>query len=426
MRSKKTAERAPVARLRQEARRALLAAGVGAGERVVVGCSHGPDSLALADAIVALAGPLGLAGVTLVYVNHGLRPEAAEEGERVRAFAAAAGVDAEVVGVEVTRAGRGLEDAARGARHRALAAVARARGARWIALGHTADDQAETLLMRLLRGAGPAGLAGIPRTRGLVVRPLLALSRADVLAYLAARGLEPSLDLSNADESYLRNRVRARLLPALAAENPRAAQALARAAASQRELADALAWMVSLARRAARVEETPGRRRVPAGPIARLPAAVGKRLLIDLAAELGVALAAPHVDALWRLLGRGGELSLPGGRAEVDGGVLSLACDTAPTGIGIRALVTVSGEGGPYRVRTFRAGDRMRPAARGGRSRKLADLFQAARVPRGARAHAVVVEDARGEIAWAEHVGRAHGATLRVSLTHLLPRVTPH
>src|SRR5262249_30012577 len=118
--------------------------------RLVVGCSNGPDSLVLADAVLASRAT----DTTLVYVDHRLRPDAGAEGAAVAAFAAARGAAATIVPIAVVRAGRGLEDAAREARHAALAAAADAAGARWILLGHTASDQAETMLARLLRGTG--------------------------------------------------------------------------------------------------------------------------------------------------------------------------------------------------------------------------------------------------------------------------------
>src|SRR5262249_34907279 len=149
---------------------------------------------------------------------------------------------ARIVRVDVARAGGGLEDAARRARLAALERIADEVGARWILLGHTASDQAETVLARLLRGAGPVGLAGIPAARGRVLRPLLAVSRAEVLAYVEERGLAPARDPMNEDRAFLRSRVRHDLLPLLRRENPNLDEALNRTARAMREVSEALDW----------------------------------------------------------------------------------------------------------------------------------------------------------------------------------------
>src|SRR5262249_26836425 len=278
-------------------RAALIRAGVSGEDRMLVACSYGPDSLALADCMADIR------RVTLCYVDHGLRPEAALEAEAVRAFARRRGLAAEVLRAPVDRRdGRGLEDAARRARYRALEAA----GARhdWIALGHTASDQAETVLLRLLRGAGATGLAGMPFRRGKIIRPLLDATRADVLAYLAARGLTPLHDASNDDRTLLRNRVRHELLPAMRALNPRADAALALAAAALREGAEAVDAAAEEASARAIVERGDGWARLDAPALAALPAAVGKRLVQRIAAELGSSLEARHLDALWALARR--------------------------------------------------------------------------------------------------------------------------
>src|SRR5688572_13533207 len=153
-------------------------------DRVLVACSGGPDSLALLYALRQLAPRLRIR-LRAVYVDHGLRREAAREGARVVAWANELDLEAEVVRVQVPR--RSME-AARVARYQALEAVARARGANRIALGHTLSDQAETVLMRLLRGAGVRGLAGIPPARGPFIRPLLDVTRTETEAYCLSRG----------------------------------------------------------------------------------------------------------------------------------------------------------------------------------------------------------------------------------------------
>jgi tRNA(Ile)-lysidine synthetase-like protein len=215
--------------LNRTARRALAAAGVGAGAVVLAGVSGGPDSTALLSVLAALAPDLGFT-LRACHVDHGIRPAAERSAdlEAVRALCAALGVPLEVRSVpegaiarEARESGRSLEEVARRHRHDLLqsaaddASAAGAAAPRFVALGHTRDDHLETVLMRVLQGAGPHGLAGIAARRGHVVRPLLEASRVDVNAHLSATGLAARTDPSNADIRFLRNRVRAVLVPAL-------------------------------------------------------------------------------------------------------------------------------------------------------------------------------------------------------------------
>jgi tRNA(Ile)-lysidine synthase len=298
-------------RLRDRVAAALADAGVGRGDPVVVACSHGPDSLALADAVLALRGRR-VGDVTLVYVDHALRPGSSEEGDRVAAFARAHDAAARVVRVKLDRRrGGGLEEAARAARYQALDAVADEQGARWIVLGHTASDQAETVIARLIRGAGVVGLAGIPPVRGRYVRPLLDTTRAEVVAYLAARRLTPSHDETNESDAFLRNRIRTRILPVLRAENPRIDAALTQAAAALRELSEALDWGAARALATLELRREPdGGWRFAAAPLATLPAPLAKRVVTRLASELGVSLEARHMDSVLELCRRAGKRSI--------------------------------------------------------------------------------------------------------------------
>lgn len=176
---------------------------------VVVACSGGADSLAL----LILTAEAGLAPVA-VHVDHGLRPESAGEAAVVRDAAQQLGVEACCVRVDVPPGGN-LEARARDARYAALEAVRAQRSATAVLVAHTADDQAETVLLNLLRGSGASGLAGMPARRGHVVRPLLGVRRVDVHAVCAARGLVPVVDPSNDDRVHRRNWVRLDALPAL-------------------------------------------------------------------------------------------------------------------------------------------------------------------------------------------------------------------
>jgi tRNA(Ile)-lysidine synthase len=176
---------------------------------VVVACSGGADSLAL----LILATEAGL-GPVAVHVDHGLRPESAGEADVVRDSAHVLGVDVRCVRVDVSDGGN-LEARAREARYAALEATRAELGATAVLVAHTADDQAETVLLNLLRGSGASGLAGMPVRRGHVVRPLLGVRRADVHRVVAARGLVPVTDPSNQDRAHRRNWVRLDALPAL-------------------------------------------------------------------------------------------------------------------------------------------------------------------------------------------------------------------
>lgn len=197
----------------------------GRGDLVLCACSGGPDSTALLHVLALLRGRLGHALVAHG-VDHGLRPEAAAELEHARAVAEPLGVPFAVTRVDVAP-GANLQARARAARHEALARAAGAAGAVVIATGHTADDRAETLLLRLLRGSGPRGLAVLPpRARGLgpgsvdLVRPLLRARRRDVLAHLERHGLPSASDPSNKDPRFTRVRVRRELLPLLEELSP--------------------------------------------------------------------------------------------------------------------------------------------------------------------------------------------------------------
>ena len=231
---------AAVARVRREVARALDRDHlIDHGETVVVGCSGGADSSTLLDALVRLAPPRELT-VHVAHVNHGLREAAAAEGRVVEEMAAAAGIPFHGLTVEVGHGGS-LQERARRARHAALAGLARELGATAVALGHTADDQAETVLMRALTGATPTSLAAMRARNGRLRRPLLRLWRADIDGYCRAVGIEPVDDPSNADPRFLRTRVRHELLPALEAVFPGARRQLAAIAEHQQALLDQLA-----------------------------------------------------------------------------------------------------------------------------------------------------------------------------------------
>ena len=195
----------------------------------VLAVSGGADSVAMLRAALAAKLRAGGSGrLFAAHFNHGLRPADASADESwLAALCERLAVPLEVgrgdVKALAAEQGDGLEAAARAARYDFLRESAERLGARWVAVAHTADDQVETVLHRLIRGTGVAGLAGIPRVRPLsptvtLVRPLLAVRRADVLQYLETIGQDYRTDASNADLRFTRNRLRRDLLPKLRAE----------------------------------------------------------------------------------------------------------------------------------------------------------------------------------------------------------------
>jgi tRNA(Ile)-lysidine synthase len=306
------------ARVRECLTGELTVAGLAAGDLVLAACSGGADSLALAAALAHEAPRNGLRGGG-VTVDHGLQPGSAERARGVAGLLAGLGLDpVENVAVTVP-AGPGHggpEAAARESRYLALAAAARRCGAAAVLLGHSRDDQAETVLLGLARGSGARSLAGMPARQGLCLRPLLPLARATLRAACLALDLTPWDDPHNSDPSYTRARVRHQALPALeAALGPGVAEALARTAGQLR--ADGEALDDAAAREAKRARDDDGGWQ--AGLLAELPAAIRTRVLRQAAVEAGCppgALSARHVEALDALVtGWRGQrwTDLPGG-----------------------------------------------------------------------------------------------------------------
>ena len=216
------------------------------GARLAVAVSGGPDSLALLHALNALKRDLRL-DLSAAHLNHGLRPESArEDAAFVRAFAESIGVPVHAGAADADAFRRerrlSLEDAARQLRYEFLAQVAAETSADAIALGHTADDQAETVLMRILRGTGLDGLGAMSPLsaatwagrRVNLFRPLLGVRKAETVAYCADNRLSPRVDATNFSPLMTRNRARMELLPAMETYNPAAKAALNRLAKSAR------------------------------------------------------------------------------------------------------------------------------------------------------------------------------------------------
>lgn len=215
------------------------------GDRILAAISGGPDSVCLAHYLASSRRRKGIE-VFFLHVNHGLRgKDSIQDARFVENLAADLKVPLAIVNVPTRKRaaarGKGLEDAARELRYNALAETARRLRCKKIATAHQMDDQAETVLLHLLRGTRLKALGGIPPRRPLakgieLIRPLLALTRADVLAYLAVHGLKCRLDKSNRSLDFTRNWVRLKVLPLLEKKNPRIREHLSGIAAQARKL----------------------------------------------------------------------------------------------------------------------------------------------------------------------------------------------
>jgi tRNA(Ile)-lysidine synthase len=389
-----------------------------------VACSGGADSMALADATIDVA---RAHNVVLLVIDHGLQPT---NTQPVVEWARARGAAVVVEHVRVERRAS-IEAAARDARYAALSELADRLGCTAVLLGHTARDQAETVLMRILRGTGPAGLAGIPARRASIrdasatqnsrtsfpgptrenrrtisfeparengrtifCRPLLAIAREEIDSYVRERGLPIWDDPMNDDRTLMRSRVRHELLPALRRENPQLDSALVRLADSARE------WLDVIDAIAAPLATLP----IDCAALRAQPPAIRKRAISIALESCGIDHDATHlddIDAIILVPPRGEiGIDLPGARIVRSYEQLDIASTVEPA-----PLVAPDG---PYELRVWQAGDRMRPARLKGRSRKLSDLYVDQKVPRSLRATArVVIRVTDGVIVWAEHLGTA-------------------
>jgi tRNA(Ile)-lysidine synthase len=315
---------------------------IGAGDRIVIGLSGGADSVTLSVLLPEVARESGAEVVALAHLNHGLRAAAEDDQRFCGEFAARLGLpfDSEAADVRALARERrtSIEDAGRIARYAFLRRVMAARAASRIAVAHTRNDQAETVLLRLCRGAGPKGLASIYPKAGPVIRPLLDVRRAAIDAFVAAEGIAFREDASNRDVAIPRNRVRHELLPYLARHAGEGiVDVLARQAVIAREDAD---WLDQAATESARslvLEEETGVS-LDAEGVRKLHPALARRVI-----QAALARAADgksegrrarrfigfdHVEAVLRLAGvipGGAEtIDLPGLRVKQIGGRLRL------------------------------------------------------------------------------------------------------
>ena len=444
------------------------------GARVAVACSGGGDSVALAALLCELAQGAGWSFAGLLHVNHGLRGAAADGDEAFcRDVAATLEVSIAVERGDVAARARAervsIEAAGHRVRYELFARAVREGRADLVATGHTRDDQAETVLLRLIRGAGPAGLAGIRPRMGAVVRPLLDVRRDELRDYLRLRGLPHREDPSNRDERILRNRVRHRLIPFLAEHfSPAVTDALARGAAIARDDAD---WLDAAANAAAAEiveykEGVPldalgdvagGRFEIDAARLAAAHPALARRVALQVLERAGGRrVGFDHVERLRRLAEAEGTAPVaadfPGCRVERRRTMLGFtrrrgrqapvagaegyeyplavpgAVEISEAGLRITAEhgdrpARLVARGGvvalpaaritlPLTVRSWRPGDVFRPLGLGGRRKKVQDFFVDRKVPRDRRATVPLVVDDRLGIVWVAGHGLGEGARM--------------
>ncbi len=417
------------------------------GDRVLVACSGGPDSVALVALLLKLRDEMPLE-IRLAHFNHRLREDAGEDERFVRTLAGRwvlpLIVGTRAVKSYATKKKLNLEEAGRELRYGFLRRAAAASGATKIATGHTLADQAETVLMRLMRGTGLSGLAGIaPILAGEtcpVVRPLLGIARPDLQSWLAAEGLPYREDPSNLDRRFLRNRIRAELLPELERRyEPRIVAHLARLAAIVREEDELLGAFVrelsdefivrrgrdtyldlktlplllpGLARRVAReyLREVKGDLRDVSYEDVETLLALGegkdmplrKRLVLRReGGQVGLKRARPKAGAYEVRWDGHGEVVIPaaglafrGARRKADAGRPSFVRDDRAG-----ADLDLSGLEFPLVIRNRRPGDLYRPLGAPGR-KKLKEILRAKRIPAASRDRLPVFLS-REEIVWA-------------------------
>jgi tRNA(Ile)-lysidine synthase len=433
---------------------------------LLVAVSGGPDSVAMLHALHQLR---AIFPVTLVvaHLDHRLRLDAAADARFVEGMAADLGVPCVSASVDVPAYQRrhklSPEDAGRRVRYAFLERTAAEQGAERIAVGHTADDQAETVLMRLFRGTGLQGLRGISPVRGAIIRPLIRLHRQDILAFLKAQGIPFREDPTNQQRHYRRNRIRLDLLPLLQQGfNPRIVEALCRTAELLADDEAALRAAAQQALEAARIHGLPGEVRLRIDVVTPFPLALQRRVLraaLEEAAGHGRDFTHRHIAAMLGLLQRRDGrkwLALPGGMVvERVYDVLHLRrglppaphavdqvlpipgrCCLLPLGLtlvshlqsreaftgpfpkGDQACFDAAQVGGEVRVRTRRSGDRFQPLG-SSYPKKLKTFLIDAKIPQPMRDRLPLLVSSAG-IAWVAGVRMAEWARVTPSTREIL------
>ncbi|TNJ62535.1 tRNA lysidine(34) synthetase TilS [Paenibacillus hemerocallicola] len=451
-----------------------------AGDRIVVAVSGGPDSMALLHVLFLLSGPMRLELVA-AHVNHGFRPEESErEADTVAAYAAKLGVPCEIGRYDlpafIADTGMNPQAAAREKRYSFLFETAVRHGASKIALAHNADDQAETLLMRILRGTGPSGLTGIPmrRTEKKVelIRPLLRIYKSEIERHCAGYGIPVCRDSSNDQRKYFRNAVRLDVIPYLREYNDKLPESLNRLADMMQaeddwmeaEARKRFAELVEVGRSSERIECSLGATR-----FATLHVALQRRLIklilnyVFLDADLsdyarieavrsvivreqGEAISLDLHDRLklireydtvrfvqaWQppepyeyfMENPDGLLLLPEAGTELESRLIEAEESSAvppwgePNGH-LEACFDYDLLHFPLTVRSRQPGDRMEPLGLKG-TKKVKDMFIDKKVPPAARGRVPLVLDAAGRIIWIPGVRRSTHATVSETTTRVL------
>lgn len=390
--------------------------------------------MALLYALHFLRDELSLS-LAVAHLDHGIRSDAGEDLALVQRSAEELGLPFTHARVDVparVAVERGnLEEVARAVRRTFLERVMGGVGATKIALGHTQSDVAETVLLHLLRGAGPRGLRGILPATPPYVRPLILCSRNEVRAFCQGKGIPFRDDPTNEDRRLLRNAIRLEVLPVLARHNPRAEDALARAAGLCADAEEALAWVANLV-----LGEVSRAEGVDLELFRTLPRVIQALVVWQAAAGTGAIPNQSHVDSvLDAVRGGRGEVHLPGGMsARIGSGVLSfiptagLPAVTRTWELPGAGEVVIEELGWAFRVSTVprrgefaspdpriahfdprrvvlpllvrapRAGDRLRPLGMEG-TKRVHDLLMEARIPRWERARWPILVNGRG-IVW--------------------------
>src|SRR3990170_3008331 len=401
-----------------------------AGDTALVAVSGGPDSVCLLSVLHSFAKDLDLS-LHVAHLDHRFRgAESADEALFVEKTAKKMGVPATIEQFDVPAfcAERGLsaQAGARAVRYGFLNRVAEKVGASRIAIGHTASDQAETLIMRLVRGAGASGLSAIPPVRENIIRPLIEVTREEVLEYLHAQGIEFVTDPSNSKPVYTRNRVRQDIMPVLRAFNPRIVETLASEATILRDENEAIEAYLAAVSPGVVLREKDGVRLKRDEFNALLPA-LKRRILRTAVSEVDaglIELSYDQVEDAIRFLTSaqtGSAMNLPSGlivEREYDAFFLRPAAgrpefrpDLSIPGVTVIQEVSLEAEAWlfdgragagdenylwqaefdydkislPLEIRTRRPGDRFCPSGMGGKSKKLQDYFVDQKVPRRKR-----------------------------------------
>lgn len=424
----------------------------GGQKTVLVGLSGGPDSVALLRVLDELSEDYGNT-LHAVYVEHGLRPsETPAEIEFARSLCKQLDVPFTVRAVDVKglcrSEKRGIQEAARRLRYEAYEAEARRIKAGSVALGHTADDQAETFMMRVLRGSGTAGMGAIPPVRGPYIRPLIETTRREILEYLEHKGAAFVTDPTNMDDKYLRNRIRHRLMPVLNELNPNIVETLLWNSEVMRDEDRYMETVVNKTLMRLITRKSDNSIELFLSPLEAMDKAVLRRVIRRAVREtegLG-GIAFRHIEDIAGLIkdsAPGAMITLPGDiRAIKKYSTLLVTTEpqaklkerelTPPgdvmlkeAGLMIRATIedhpphhlpphgTDDGKRRavfdldrvktPLVIRARQEGDSMRPAGLGG-TKKLQDLFVDEKVPRHERDTVPVVTTAGGDVLWAAGV----------------------